>query len=549
MIFGAIPVADAAGALLAHTVRAGKRTFKKGRLLSEADIADMAAEGVAEVTAVRLEPGDIGEDEAAERIAALLPGPGIRANVPFTGRVNLFAEHDGVLVIDRERLRRINLVDESATVATLEPFAEVEAGQMVATIKIIPFATTEAVLRRVENIARSADRPMATVSAFVAKGASLIQSTLPSVKASVLDKTVSITEARLQQRGARLLSERRCPHTGEAIAISVREALADKPDVILIAGASAIVDRRDALPAGIVAAGGSIRHFGMPVDPGNMILMGEAEGIPIVGLPGCARSPKLNGFDWVLARLCSDLPVGPQEIMAMGAGGLLAEIPSRGHPRATLPDGTAPLGSTNEAPRAPRIAALVLAAGRSSRMGQANKMLQTVDGQPMLSWALNAVEASACCHTVVVTGHETDAVSPLLAGRDLLAVHNPNFAGGLSSSLKAGLRALPDNVDGVMVVLGDMPRVNAGHLDRLIAAFNPLEGRAIVVPTFEGKRGNPVLWSIEFLAAMQSLDGDRGARPLFEEFSDRLAEVEMADGAVLLDIDTPAKLAEITSAA
>jgi molybdenum cofactor cytidylyltransferase len=263
--------------------------------------------------------------------------------------------------------------------------------------------------------------------------------------------------------------------------------------------------------------------------------------MPVVGLPGCARSPKLNGFDWVLARLCADLPVGPQEIMAMGAGGLLAEIPSRGHPRATRPDGTA-----EEAPRAPRIGALVLAAGRSSRMGAANKMLQVVDGQPMLASVLDAVAASDCCVTVAVTGHETDALSPILAGRDLLAVHNPNFAAGLSSSLKAGLRALPPGLDGVLVCLGDMPRVTADHLNRLMAAFNPLEGRAIVVPTAEGQRGNPVLWSAEFLPAMQALAGDRGAKPLFEEFADRLAEVEMGDDAVLLDIDTPETLAAVT---
>jgi molybdenum cofactor cytidylyltransferase len=321
----------------------------------------------------------------------------------------------------------------------------------------------------------------------------------------------------------------------------VRDSLADQPDFVLIAGASAIVDRQDALPAGIVAAGGKVDHFGMPVDPGNLILMGEVEGLPVVGLPGCARSPKLNGFDWVLARLCANLPVGSQEIMSMGAGGLLAEIPSRGHPRATQPDGTA-----LEAPRAPRIAALVLAAGRSTRMGAANKMLQEVDGKPMLASVLDAVEASECSTTVAVTGYETDAVSPLLAGRDLLAVHNPNYAQGLSSSLKAGLRALPRDIDGVLVALGDMPRVSAAHINRLIAAFNPLEGRAIVVPAADGQRGNPVLWSAEFIPAMLSLEGDRGAKPLFEEFADRLAEVEMADDAVLLDIDTPEKLAAVS---
>ena len=462
MIFGPIPVATAAGTLLAHSVRLRQRTLKKGRLLSAADIEALKAEGVATVTAVRFEPGEVTEDIAAERIALAVKGPGIRVNAPFTGRVNMFAEKAGVLVMDRERLNRINLVDESVTVATLEPFVRVSDEQMVATIKIIPFAAPEAVLRRVEAIARIGD-PLVRCEPFRRMRVALIQSTLPGIKTTVLDKTVDVTRERLSSLGAHLSGERRCDHTAEAIAFALKASMADVPDFVLITGATAIVDRQDALPAGIVAAGGEVIHFGMPVDPGNLILMGEFRGRPVVGLPGCARSPKLNGFDWVLARLCAGVQVGQQEIMRMGAGGLLAEIPSRGHPRATQPDGTA-----QEAPRASRIAGLVLAGGRSSRMGEQNKLLLDVDGKTMLAHVLDTVAASDCCATVAVTGHETDLVSPLLAGRDLLAVHNPDYARGLSTSLKAGLRGLPKEIDGVLVCLGDMPKVTARHLNQLI---------------------------------------------------------------------------------
>jgi molybdenum cofactor cytidylyltransferase len=540
MKFGPIPASEAEGTLLAHSVRAGKLAMKKGRRLTEADVAALENAGVAEVIAARLEVGEVGEDAAAARIAAAVTGAGVRANAPFTGRVNLFAEHGGVLAFDRYRLDRLNLIDESATIATLEPYASVEADQMVATIKIIPFATSEAVLRRIETVAASVREPLIRVAPFEPKRVALIQSTLPSVKASVLDKTIDITQARLENYGAALSSERRCEHTAPSIAEALREALGDEPDIVLIAGASAIVDRQDALPAGVVAAGGEVHHFGMPVDPGNLILMGEVERVPVVGLPGCARSPKINGFDWVLARLAANLPVGSQEIMGMGAGGLLAEIPSRGLPRASKPDGTAAA-----APHAPRIVAVVLAAGQSRRMGKVNKLLEQVEGKPMLSHTLDALDAADIGRTIVVTGHETDAISPLLQGRDVLAIHNPDFAEGLSTSLKAGLRALPPETEGVLVCLGDMPKVTAAHINRLIAAFNPLEGRAVLVPTFQGKQGNPVLWSAEFVPAMLSLTGDQGAKPLFAEVSDRLLEVEMADAAVLLDIDTPTKLAEV----
>lgn len=544
MIVGPTLVTEAKGTLLAHTVQAGKLVFKKGRLLSNADINHLIAANVEEVFAARLETGEIHEDEAASRIASALIGPGVKANEPFTGRVNLFSEVAGVLSIDAGRINRINLVDESATIATLPCFSTVEAGQMVATIKIIPFATHEHILQLIEIIATSQLQPLMEVSAFFHKNVALIQSILPSVKTSVLDKTVEVTTRRLDRFGAIITGEYRCDHSAIAISATLQEALFERPDILLIAGASAIVDRRDALPEGIVRAGGSIDHYGMPVDPGNMILVGQIEGIPVVGLPGCARSPKLNGFDWVLERLCANLPCGAQEIMSMGVGGLLAEIPSRGLPRATLPN-----GSVVKDIRAPRIAALVLAAGRSSRMGKANKLLQVVAGRPMLAFALDAAEASNACAVVVVTGHETDAVSPLLQGRDVLTVHNPDYASGLSTSLKAGLRAVPKDIDGVIICLGDMPQVTSEHLNTLIAAFNPLEGRALVVPTYNGIQGNPVLWSSEFIPALQTVVGDQGAKRLFAEFAEQMAEVEIHDNAILLDIDTPEKLALVTGQA
>lgn len=168
----------------------------------------------------------------------------------------------------------------------------------------------------------------------------LVQTRLPGTKESVLDKTVGVTRQRLSAAGSRLAAEWRTPHEEEAVAEAVSRAKAAGADLILVAGASAIVDRRDVLPAGIEAAGGTVEHFGMPVDPGNLLLLARVDGVPVLGLPGCARSPKLNGFDWVLQRIAAGIPVDRRAVMAMGAGGLLAEIPTRPQPRAE--DGTPP---------------------------------------------------------------------------------------------------------------------------------------------------------------------------------------------------------------
>jgi molybdenum cofactor cytidylyltransferase len=315
-------------------------------------------------------------------------------------------------------------------------------------------------------------------------------------------------------------------------------------DVVLIAGASAITDRRDVIPAAIERAGGRVDHFGMPVDPGNLLLLGRlSDETHVLGLPGCVRSPKVNGFDWVLQRLIADLPVTRSDIMRMGAGGLLKEIPTRPQPR-----GGAGETPTVVTPRAPRIAAIVLAAGRSSRMGAANKLLTDVDGVPMVRRAVEAAAASHAKPVIVVTGNEQGKVQATLRGCKATFVHNPRFAEGMSTSLQAGLAALPANVDGALVCLGDMPLVTATAIDRLIAAFNPLEGRAICVPTWNGKRGNPVLWDRRFFAAMADLAGDVGAKHLIGEHAELVAEVAMSDDAVLTDIDTPEALAALRQA-
>jgi molybdenum cofactor cytidylyltransferase len=546
MQFGEVPVAEAEGAILVHSLRFGKTALKKGRILSAADLAEIAAAKIDAITVVRLEPGDIREDPAASRVAAAAAGAGISGAPAFTGRANLFAEVKGLLVFDRERLDRLNLVDEAVTLGTLPPYAVVEPRQMVATVKIIPFAVPEAVVARCAAIAGEGGN-LLRVAAFQRLAVGLIQTRLPGLKESILDKTRDVTQTRLDALGCRLMTERRCEHKNAPLAEEIATAIG-AVDMLLIHGASAIVDRRDVIPAAIEAAGGKVDHFGMPVDPGNLLLLGHIAGKPVLGLPGCARSPKVNGFDWVLERLVAGLPVGPKEIMSMGAGGLLAEIATRGLKReeAGSAAATKPVAKAPQAVRSmgPRIAALLLAAGKSSRMGL-NKMLAEIEGRPMIARTAQRILSSRARPIVAVLGNQADEVDTALGRLPVDRVTNPDYADGLATSLVRGLTALPADIDGVIVCLGDMPLIAGRDIDRLIAAFNPLEGRAIIVPTRRGQRGNPVLWSRQFFAEMMALKGDTGARKLIEEHADLVAEVEMDSDSVLIDIDTPQALAQL----
>lgn len=537
MIFGETPLADAAGHVLAHSLRLPDGTLKKGRVLDRDDLERLARAGHRSVITALPGAQDVAEDEAAEALARALAGTGLRVAAPFTGRCNLFATTRGLLCADAGRIDTVNRVHESLTVATLAAPRVVEPKQMLATVKVIPFAAPRAALDAA-LAAASGERAAIRVEPFAGLTAALVQTRLAGTRDGVLDKTRRVLEGRLSALDATLAAERRCAHEAGEVARAVGEELDAGRRLVLVAGASAIVDRRDVVPAGIAAAGGEIVHFGMPVDPGNLLLLARRGEAVVLGLPGCARSPKYNGLDMVLERVAAGLAVTPADIMGMGVGGLLTESADRPQPR----DGTAPAPA-----RAPRVLALVLAAGQSRRMGAVNKLLAPVHGVPMVRASVSAVLGSAIERVRVVTGHEQGRVQAALAGLDVELVHNPRYAQGLSTSLARGLADLAADVDAVLVCLADMPRVRARHVERLLAAFDPVEGRAICVPTHRGKRGNPVLWDRRLVPEMVEVRGDVGARHLIGEHQDLVCEVEMDDDGVLLDVDSPQALASLES--
>ena len=520
--------------MLAHSIRQGGVSFKKGRRLSPVDIAALHGEGVKRVFAARLEAGDVHEDEAARAVSRAIAGEGISVGEPFTGRANLHAPAAGIALIDAGRVRALNRLHESLTLATVQPFDLVSARQMLATVKIIPFATPKPVVA--EALALAAGAAMIGFAPFRACRAGLVVTELPGARKSLQGKTVAAIEARLSALGSALGEVIGTPHAIEPVAAAIDRLKASGHHPVLVFGASAIVDRGDVIPAALTATGGEVIHLGMPVDPGNLMMLGRLGEASVIGVPSCARSPKLNGFDWVLARILAGIDVRPQDIMDMGAGGLLMEIPTRPLPRDTRPAGVA---------SAPRVAAVVLAAGTSSRMGGANKLLQPVGGKPMVRHAVEAALHSPAAPVIVVTGHEVERIKAALAGLDVTFVHNPAFASGQASSLKAGIAALPADADGVAIFLGDMPLVTPEIIGRLIAAFDPGEGRVICVPVHEGRRGNPVLWGRRFLAEMQRLDGDEGARRLLGVHADEVREVDAGSDAIHRDFDTPESLSHL----
>jgi len=325
MWFGPVPVREAAGAILAHSVDLQGTRLRKGRWLDAGDVAALQAGGVAEIIVARLGPGDVHEDAAAARLAAavMVGATGLRASVAATGRVNLHATARGVLCVDAEAVHELNRIDPAITLATLRPYALVAEGAMVATLKIIPYAVAEAHLARAEAAGTAA----MTLAQPVLRRATLIETVAgrdPGPKGG------AAVAARLDALGVVLGETLRVPHDAAAL---TRALAAATGDLVLILTASATSDVQDVAPAAVVRAGGRVHHYGMPVDPGNLLFLGDLRERPVIGLPGCARSPALNGADWVLQRVVCGVPVTAEDIMAMGVGGLLKEIPTRPRPR------------------------------------------------------------------------------------------------------------------------------------------------------------------------------------------------------------------------
>ncbi len=361
---------------------------------------------------------------------------------------------------------------------------------------------------------------------FAGSRIGLIQTTLPSIKQTVLDKTRRVIEARIAANHGVVTSELRPPHASKPLAEAMRK-LQKANDFVVVFGASAVVDQDDIVPAAIREAGGAVSHIGMPVDPGNLLILGELDQKPLIGAPGCARSPKENGFDWVLDRLMANVPVTKADIVGMGVGGLLMEIPTRPQPRDPRPLAARP-----------DVAIALLAAGQSTRMMGPNKLLATFDDVPLIRRsAQTAIEAGGR-PVVAVLGHMAEQCSAALDGLNVMIALNKDYASGLASSLQTAIRNVPGSSDGVMMLLADMPALSATDLQAMISRFQSAGGQSVVRATFEGKRGNPVILPRILFNEVFSLAGDVGARHLIERGDIPVIDVELGEAAAL-DVDTP----------
>ena len=524
--------ADCQGLVLAHRQNFANGSIAKGTLLTADHLAEIGAAGIATLVCARPDAGDVHEDEAAARLAKLLAPENLDFTMAATGRVNVKVPRQGLVRYERALIRAINEIDERITFALVQHNQLLARGQMAATLKIIPFFVPDSSLRQIENLLAGAPAfgfyPLK--SALVA----LIQTRIPGQADRLFAGTKKVTGDRLAVLGSEVMASPVCAHNKTDVARQIQDCMAGGADIILLCGGSAIIDRQDELPQAVIEAGGQVIQLGLAVDPGNLLMFAKIGNVPVIGMPGCARSPKLNGLDWVLQLVLADVDMTRSEFADMGAGGLLMEIASRPLPRAIATK-----------PHQPdRLVGIVLAAGQSSRMEPDNKLLAEFSGKPMVRHVTEVMLDAGLDEMTVVIGHQADQVAAALAGLPIHLLFNADFAAGQGHSVAAGVGALDGTVTDVLIALGDMPLISAEMLQNLVTSHLACDDhqRRITLPSYDGKRGNPVIWGGAFFPELKHLRGDAGGRQVLEDHLAAHNPVEISSSAIFRDIDTPADL-------
>ncbi len=506
---------------MAHSLTVAGKKWHKGSTLTEENIKPLSALGVENVQVFLLGADDISEDEAAETAANHICGKGLNVVPVGRGRANLVATTDGIFIPDKA-IDSINLLDDAFSAASLPSHTAVYSGQLVATIKVVPYAVSKVVLSKLTT-----HDTMAQVHAYKKLKALAIVT-----GSDITDKIKHTLQHRLSRLNSNIEDYRVVAHNQTSVTEAINDLKRSDANLILLLGVSAISDHRDVIPAALEAANGKIIKLGIPTDPGNLLMLGQLCGKYVIGLPGCARSPALNGLDFVLERIAANLPLGHRELTLMGTGGLLKEMPERRVPRAPIIKTTS---STS-------ITSVVLAAGKANRAQGISKLLSKIKDRSVLETTITNIAKQSKSAIHVVTGHNAQALNDILTKLNVTVVHNAEYERGMGVSLASGIDSLKNKPSYAMICLADMPFIRADTYEKLTLAAQQAHEGAILIPTFHGKRGHPVVWHQQYFNKLIALNADIGGKQIIQEAREHVIEVPVEDAGILIDLDTPEML-------
>ena len=330
MFFGEIQTELSEGALISASFilndNLSKIKISKGKKIDKNIIRLLLNNNINTIMCAKLDQDDIDEDNSAYLISNSLinqTNSNLSVSIARQGRCNILADINGLLKYEPDQLFNINSVTDDVGIGAINQFKMVKKNQVIATTKIIPFAINKNIIEKIKEYSKDCFQ----VIPFINMNVHLIQTNNEKTLKKVLDKTLLVTQKRLQNCGITHLIEKRCDHDIKSLSKNVQQSVKEDADIILVFGASAICDKNDVVPSSLINNEGNIIRLGMPVEPGNLMLLGKInkskKSIFFVGMPGCARSQKENGVDWILWRIFCGLDVSNNDINQMGTGGLL----------------------------------------------------------------------------------------------------------------------------------------------------------------------------------------------------------------------------------
>ncbi len=509
-----------AGWQLAHSLTVNGVHYPKAARLDNTHIKKISSAKIPKLYVFQLSSEDISENDAADKIANIICGSNVTAHKAKHGRVDIFASCDGRFGAD-QAINELNQLNSSITIATLEANKLVKAGDRLATVKIIPYGVPAIEIQKY-----TATSELLNVLPYEPKNACFI-----STDQKLTEKAFVTIQDRCADRAVSITQRLSCDHTVEDIQNQLKLIDYTQIDIVLILGKAATSDKRDVIPQAIEAAGGDIDRVGMPAEPGNLLVYATLHTphfkciVPIIGLPGCIKSPLFNGFDRVLADISTGKAVSFSNIANIGIGGLTARAPKQA--TALSQDKT-------------QIKAIILAAGKANRAGGI-KLLANISGKTILA---HTIDTYRNYNPTIVTGHRSDDIAKIVEEANVPHVHNPDYAQGLSTSLKIGISTVLPNCDYLLIALADMPFVQQKTITTMSEAVKDHPDAGIIIPTCGGKRGNPILWHRRYFDALNTVTGDKGGRFVIHKNECDVLEVETHDPGILLDLDTPEMLAQ-----
>ena len=531
MKFAEFPVYDALGIELVHDVICQGKTLKKGHVLTSSDISLLKYVGIKTVVGARFSSEDIHPETAADILLKTLVGDYLRYTFPDkTGYSEIFADIDGTLVFDQKRLKRFNSHNETISLMTVQPYIPVYKGQFIANLRLFgPSIDAETLNEAVTKI--SGIGPLLKVAPYTFCKIGFIRTVTNDSSVPSLNEKELIS--RFGAFGFNIVHTDLCEHSVNSVEKAVRNAIEAKAEVVLVESQEPPLHRDDIVPMGFKEAAGDIDRIGWPVDEGLSLVLGHKNNVTLLGY--CAKDANLAAFDRLLRFLATKSLPPPDIISSLAMDGIsLSRMTKRITPEQS--EASVAVGSLSDSEK---IAVVILAAGSSLRMIGTNKLLETINGLPMIEHVVRSALSSQADYVVVVTGHDAKFIEKRLEQYDVKIVRNADYVSGVLGSVQLGLSVLPPDIVGAVVLPADMPAFTEEYIDKLIDAFDFSAKRApVVLPTFNNVRHNPVLWPRDLFKAVKIIPEDAQWVPALIEHSDYIKEVPLKDDLPLIDINT-----------